>query len=200
MCYYFCKQGYLQSNTNTKMLEFLKGKKNHFIGIDFGTSAIKVVELSYRDQQIYLENYGIVELNFDGQSERSDADNASSYEQKLNDALRTLVKKMGLKNGSQSYVSIPGFSGLITIIELPEMQQEELAKAIQFEAHKYIPSSLDEVAMSWEIVEHVEAAMPEPLIMAKRRAEGQVPVEVPLTPEHENGIDKTIKEIFERYL
>jgi len=139
------------------MLEFLKGKKNHFIGIDFGTSAIKVVELSYRDQQIYLENYGIVELNFDGQSERSDADNASSYEQKLNDALRTLVKKMGLKNGSQSYVSIPGFSGLITIIELPEMQQEELAKAIQFEAHKYIPSSLDEVAMSWEIVEHVGA-------------------------------------------
>src|SRR3989338_4716013 len=51
-----------------------------------------------------------------------------------------------------------------------------------------------------EIVEHVEDAMPEPLIMAKRRAEGQVPVEVPLTPEHENGIDKTIKEIFERYL
>jgi type IV pilus assembly protein PilM len=37
------------------------------------------------------------------------------------------------------------------------MPQEELAKAIQFEAHKYIPSSLDEIAMSWEIIEHIEA-------------------------------------------
>jgi type IV pilus assembly protein PilM len=41
------------------------------------------------------------------------------------------------------------------------MQDDELTKAIQFEAHKYIPSSLDEVAMSWEIIEHEkEPAIP----------------------------------------
>jgi type IV pilus assembly protein PilM len=140
------------------MLEFLKGKKNSFVGVDFGTSAIKGVELSYKNQQIHLENYGIVDLDWSGDTEQMKVGGGLSYEQRLNDALRKLIEKMKLKNDVQAYVSIPGFSGLITIIELPEMEQEELSNAIQFEAHKYIPSSLDEVAMSWEIVEHVESA------------------------------------------
>ena len=140
------------------MLEFLKGKKNHFVGIDFGTSSIKVVELSYENQKVALVNYGIISLDSEIRVEQQQGAKASSYEQKLNEALRGLINKMKLKKGAQAYVSIPGFSGLITIIELPDMQQAELAKAIQFEAHKYIPSSLDEVTMSWEIVEHIGAA------------------------------------------
>lgn len=136
------------------MFEFIKGKNKCFVGVDFATSSIKVVELSYKDQHAYLENYGVVDLNWSGQGEQP---SNSSYDQKLNDALKGLIVKMNLKKKAPAYVSIPGFSGLITIIDLPDMPQEELAKAIQFEAHKYIPSSLDEIAMSWEIVEHVDA-------------------------------------------
>ncbi|HEX8974147.1 MAG TPA: type IV pilus assembly protein PilM [Patescibacteria group bacterium] len=136
------------------MFELFNGRKNHFIGIDFGTSSIKVVELSYKDQQAHLENYGTVDLNWAQQGEIAQDVKAQSYEQKLNEALKSLLVKMGLEAGN-AYVSIPGFTGLITILELPDMREEELAKAIQFEAHKYIPSSLDEIAMSWEIIEHV---------------------------------------------
>lgn len=135
------------------MLDFFKGKKNHFIGIDFGTSSIKVVEISYKDQKVHLENYGVVDLNWSSQGDDKGVVRTASYEQKLNESLKTLLTKMKLTTGT-AYVSIPGFSGLITIIELPEMENEELAKAIKFEAHKYIPSSLDEIAMSWEIIEH----------------------------------------------
>lgn len=156
MCYYFLVSN-LQFNTNTKMLEFLKGKSKSFIGIDFATSSIKVVELSYKDKRAYLENYGIVDLNTAGNVDQAKGMNQSSYDEKLNEALKKLVDKMDLRHGSPAFVSIPGFSGLITIIELPDMQQEELAKAIQFEAHKYIPSSLDEIAMSWEVIEHIDA-------------------------------------------
>ena len=137
------------------MLEFLKGKKNHFIGIDFGTSSIKVVELSCKDQKAHLENYGVVDLNWAGHGDDQVGVKNASYEQKLNGALKELLTRMNMKTGN-AYVSIPGFSGLITIIELPEMESEELAKAIQFEAHKYIPSSLDEIAMSWEIIDRSE--------------------------------------------
>lgn len=136
------------------MLDFFKTKKNHFIGIDFGTSSIKVVEISYTNQKVHLENYGVVDLNWLNGGEKV-AMKSASYEQKLNDSLKGLLTKMNMKTGT-AYVSIPGFSGLITIIELPEMENEELAKAIKFEAHKYIPSSLDEIAMSWEIIEHAE--------------------------------------------
>ncbi len=132
------------------MLELFKTNKNHFIGVDFGTSSIKVVELSYTDKQTHLENYGFVSLN--SPEHDTSVNKASSLEQALNDSLKKLIVKMSVKPIS-TYVSIPGFSGLVTIIELPDMPEDELAKAIQFEAHKYIPSALDEVAMSWEIIE-----------------------------------------------
>lgn len=130
------------------MLELLKIKKNHFIGVDFGTSSIKVVELSYSNQKISLENYGFVELD----QMKSDKVGSASFEQTLNDLLKKLLVRMNIKP-VPTYVSIPGFSGLVTIIELPDMSEEELAKAIKFEAHKYIPSSLDEIVMSWEVIE-----------------------------------------------
>ncbi len=131
------------------MLELFKKNKNHFIGVDFGTSSIKVVELSYVNQQTRLENYGFVDLNL---ANNNDTLRSSSFEQALNEALKKLLTKMNMKAAS-AYVSIPGFSGLVTIIDLPDMLDEELAKAIQFEAHKYIPSALDEIAMSWEVIE-----------------------------------------------
>jgi type IV pilus assembly protein PilM len=54
--------------------------------------------------------------------------------------------------GHSAYVAMPAFIGLISLIEFPLMEESELQEAIRFEAHKYIPSSLDEVALSWEVV------------------------------------------------
>src|SRR6266568_2434927 len=102
------------------MLEFFSHSKNHFIGIDFGTSSIKVVELSYKDQKAHLENYGMVDLNWAKHGDDQKGPKSASFEQKLNNSLRELLSKMGIKSGN-ACVSIPGFSGLITIIELPEM-------------------------------------------------------------------------------
>lgn len=137
------------------MFEFLKCKKNHFVGIDFGTSSIKVVELSYKDQKVFLENYGFIDLSQGEGKKQEHYKEKYPQEQKINVAIRRLIDKMKLKSKA-AYISIPGFNGLITIIELPEMQNDELEKAIQFEAHKYIPSSLDEVSMSWEVIEHID--------------------------------------------
>ncbi len=141
------------------MFELFKTNKNHFIGVDFGTSSIKVVELSYTNQQTRLENYGLVSLNLENFDNKL---KTASVEQALNDSLKKLIVKMKVRPIS-TYVSIPGFSGLVTIIDLPDMPEAELAKAIQFEAHKYIPSALDEVAMSWEVIEreNVTAKLPE---------------------------------------
>lgn len=139
------------------MFEFITGGKNKFIGIDFGTSSIKVVALAYKNERVYLENYGIVDLNLEAQSAQKSMVKNQSFEEKLNVALKNVLKKMKIGSGL-AYVSIPSFSGLITLIDLPEMNEDELGRAIQFEAHKYIPSSLDEVAMSWEIVNHKDIA------------------------------------------
>lgn len=131
------------------MFELFGNKKNRFVGVDFGTSYIKIVELSYKNQKAHLENYGVVDLAWI--SENSNAAKMQTYEEKIIHCLKTIISKMELKTLA-AFISIPGFSGLVTLIEFPEMKEEEIAKAIQFEAHKYIPTSLEEVAMSWEVV------------------------------------------------
>ena len=141
------------------MLEFLKGKSNHFIGVDFGTSSIKAVELSYKDQKAFLENYAIADMSFlsDKTKNKIGDEKTSVYEENVVHALEALFEKMKTKTKTAN-ISLPGFNGLITIIEMPEMEEEELSKAIQFEAHKYIPVSLDEVSMSWEVIEHIDSS------------------------------------------
>jgi len=130
------------------MFNFFSSKKSRFLGIDFGTSYIKIVELSCKNQQVRLENYGMLDLAWVEQGENI---KTQSYEEKIIGFLKTLVETMGT-DLREAFISIPGFTGLITLIEFPEMSDEEIGKAIQFEAHKYIPTSLDEIAMSWEVV------------------------------------------------
>lgn len=135
------------------MLGLFSKDKGRHIGIDIGTSAIKIVELSYKDQKPYLENYGWIDLEAAIHVNDPKEIKLQSYEDSLKLCLQELCHSMNIKN-SPVYVSMPGFSGLITMIEFPEMSAEELENAIQFEAHKYIPTSIEEIAMSWDIVGH----------------------------------------------
>lgn len=125
------------------MFNFLN--KNHFLGIDFGTSSIKIVELELNKQRVQLANYGWVKIDFNGD------DGEIDYNNKVKIYLQALVEKMNPKSKAV-YASMPSFSGLVTLIEFPNMKRSELDQAIQFEAHKYIPTSLDEVSISWDVV------------------------------------------------
>ena len=136
------------------MFKLFGGSKNCSIGIDFGTSAIKIVELSRKNQKIRLENYGWVDLGLLNPSSirgLASSESQVSYNKKLQKYLEKLIKSMRLSS-DEAYISLPGFSGLITVIEFPDMASEELEEAIRFEARKYIPISLDEIALDWEIV------------------------------------------------
>lgn len=142
------------------MFGLFGNSKNYSIGIDFGTSAIKVVELSYKNKKIHLENYGWVDLGLANPSSIKGIavpDSQAAYNKKLQRYLEKLIKSMKL-HSSGAYISLPGFSGLITVIEFPDMNESELDDAVKFEARKYIPISLDEVALDWEIIGKEEEA------------------------------------------
>lgn len=123
--------------------------KPYFLGIDFGTSRIKAVELTLKDGKPALVKYGGVSLaalenGILSSSERSYGEEVALY-------LRALLERMRPKSKGAS-VAMPAFIGLISLIEFPEMEKADLEEAVRFEAHKYIPSSLDEVALSWEVI------------------------------------------------
>jgi len=131
-------------------------KQNIFLGIDIGTTSIKLVELQKTKQKIELTNYGILEKY--GHLERiNDAIQTNSFkllEESTALLLRQLIEKSKIKN-QKTYMSLPSFSGFVSIIELPEMSNKELAKAVNFQAGQYIPMPLQETTLDWQIIERV---------------------------------------------
>jgi len=123
--------------------------KPYFLGVDFGTSYIKAVELTLRNGQPELVNYGYIEMNFT--EGKSASFSSMSPEKAVHDYLVALLGSVKPKSKTVN-IALPGFSGLITLIALPMMAAEDLEKAIQFEAHKYIPAPLEDVAFSWEVI------------------------------------------------
>ncbi len=166
-------------------------RKNCFVGIDFGNSAIKVAELTFKNQKAQLVNYGQANLDLPAESDEKKL-RLLSFDDKLKAHLQSLVDKMKLKS-SLAYLAMPGFTGLITLLEFPEMKREELGKAIQYEAHKYIPTTLNEVTLGWEIV----AKKDDSSILVKRDSVGNIQVLLAAVPKKEvaryENIVKSVK-------
>jgi len=135
-------------------LNIFRSIKPRNIGVDIGTSSIKVVELNKRGGRFELSNYGMFEL------ESSDAIAKGTEEwqnilkmpdKAISDGISDLMKRLKI-NASDVIASIPSFSTFATVIEMPYVSNEDLARALPFEAKKYIPIPLDEVVLDWSIV------------------------------------------------
>jgi type IV pilus assembly protein PilM len=120
--------------------------KNKFLGIDIGTSSIKIVEIKIGNNKPILSNYAWMKLGGEFDENKGEAQDA---------ILAKYLKRMlaeGKFRSQNTFVSMPASGGLITLIEFPEMNREDLDQAIKFEAHKYIPTSLDDITLSWDVL------------------------------------------------
>ncbi len=131
-------------------------KEKYFLGIDFGARSIKAVELEFAKNKSKLVNYGWV--NLDSSQEAVDLADSSNSE-RLGAALASLLQNFKPKTNSVT-VSIPSFNGLVLMVDFPVMDEIELAKAIKLESRKYIPAPIEDVNISWEIVEGAQPVNP----------------------------------------
>ncbi len=125
-----------------------------FLGIDIGTSAIKIVELSAFARRIKLENY--VELPTSNFQQRQFQTPEKSViflpSEDIAEAIKTALSKAKIKT-RDCVISIPDFLTFFTAFDLPKMTKEELAQAVKNEARKYIPLPLKEVTLDWHLRE-----------------------------------------------
>lgn len=118
------------------------------MGIDIGTSNVKIVELKMNANRPVLTNYAWMSLE---SLEKKKDPKSSYFDVVLPEYLKKMLKEAQI-NSKQIYFSIPAFGGLVTIIKFPAIEKKELDQAVMFEAKKYIPMSLDEVVLSWDVV------------------------------------------------
>ena len=134
------------------MLLFKRNPRN-FLGIDIGTSAIKIVELSKERNDVKLENYGEMGVRtvVDRSFRSGEGNSLLLSDQDVAKSISLIFEKAKIST-REAFFSIPDFSSFFTFIDLPPMAPEEVDKAVQFEARRHIPLPLAEVALDWVMV------------------------------------------------
>ncbi|OGU24844.1 MAG: pilus assembly protein PilM [Geobacteraceae bacterium GWF2_54_21] len=125
---------------------FLFKKKKEVIGIDVGSSSVKLVQLKDNKGSYQLLNAGIIALPPEAIVDNSLMDSAS-----IAATIKNLVSSMGIKVKDVA-CSISGNSVIIRKIILPAMPQEELEDQITWEAEQYIPFDINDVNMDFQIL------------------------------------------------
>ena len=141
------------------MFEFLKeklsalsGAQLHFsaeksaIGIDIGSSAIKIVQLRREKGKAILETYGELALGPYAGLEIGQATQLPN--QKLVEAINDLMRESHTTT-TNAGVAIPFAASLISLLDLPKVSDKDLAQMVPLEARKYIPVPIAEVTLDW---------------------------------------------------
>ncbi len=119
------------------------------IGIDIGSSSIKVVQLKRKEGRAILETYGEIVLGPYAGTEAGRATNLQS--EKLQEAISDLVREANVTTKNAA-LSIPFSSSLISIVQMPDLGEKKLAEMIPIEARRYIPVPISEVSLDWWVV------------------------------------------------
>ncbi len=123
------------------------------LGIDVGTTSIKVVELEHQNGAIALRNYGMLENT--GHLERENAAIQTSSLKIMDEMTAGLLKELLNQMGPTSknaVFSLPAFSSFVTVMELPNVTEKEVGQAVPYEARQYVPFPLTEVVLDWEVL------------------------------------------------
>ena len=125
-------------------------KEKSVLGIDIGSSSLKVVQLRKEHGKAVLETYGELALGPYGGAEIGQATNLSS--EQIAETLVDLLHEAKVTTKSCG-VSIPFARSLLTLVELPYRRDPKEQKTIiELEARKYIPVPVSEVQLDWFIV------------------------------------------------
>ena len=119
------------------------------IGVDIGTSTIKVVQLRRERGRVILETYGAIAL---GPYAGVEVGRATALPaEKIAEALKDVIREANVTTVDAA-VSIPYSSSLVSIIKLPAVAERQLAQVVPIEARKYIPVPINEVLLDWFVV------------------------------------------------
>jgi type IV pilus assembly protein PilM len=136
-----------------------KQKKNRsVVGVDIGSSSLKVVQLRREGQTAVLETYGELALGPYAGGEIGQATNLPA--DKIAETLKDLLREAAVTT-TDAGVSIPFSRSLLRLLSLPRRDDpHELKTMVELEARKYIPVPVSEVQLDW-------FQLPDPVVEGK---------------------------------
>ena len=125
---------------------FVHQSQESVLGVDIGTSSVKVVQVKNDKGRAVLETYGV--LSVGPYAERSVGQSADLSPEKIKTLIGDLFSEANVTSQVAS-MSIAMRHSLLVTIELPQIATKNLEQAVSIEARKYIPVPISEVALDW---------------------------------------------------
>lgn len=123
------------------------------VGIDFGSSSVKVVEVQSHEGVIALTTYGELQLGPYG-----DLGMGSSVKlplQKKIEAIVDVMRESGI-TAKDGVFTLQLAESFVTVISLSAKENEDISPRVHVEARKYIPVPINDVALEWTELESAE--------------------------------------------
>jgi type IV pilus assembly protein PilM len=131
--------------------DIFKKKNTSALGIDIGSSSVKVVQLKKKGDKAILETYG--ELSLGPYAGVSIGQSTNLPTEKMVQAINDLLAEKEVAVSTKVCgLAIPFKASLLSIIEMPAIGQKELASMVPIEARKYIPVPISDVTIDWSVI------------------------------------------------
>lgn len=119
-------------------------KDNLVVGVDIGSHAVKVCQLSKSDKSYSVVNLGSITL-----PEGAVEDGTLNEPDIVAKAISDLLTNLKIKNKKVGF-SISGYSVIVKKVNLAVMEDSQLEEHIMAEAEQYIPFDLDDVYLDFQ--------------------------------------------------
>lgn len=117
-----------------------------FFGLDIGTNAVRVVQLSPTSNGWNLVHYGYAPV--DAKTTASDSVEARK---RLGEVIMTAVGQSGIKTSNVA-IGLPSSKTFTTIIDVPKVSEQELRATMKYQIDQYIPMAIDEAKVDWALL------------------------------------------------
>lgn len=128
-------------------MAWLQTKQSRLVGIDVSTSAVKVLELARSGTGYRVEAYGVAPLPIHAIHDREIKDVGAVCE-----AVVKAVVRSGTQ-AKQAAIAMRSSAVITKIVQLEAILSiDELEERVKLEASRYIPYSIDEVSLDFEVL------------------------------------------------
>lgn len=139
-------------------------RRKNALGLDIGSSSVKLVQLNESSKGIHLANFSMAPL-----PSEAIVDGALMNSPAVVDTIQQMVANQRLRTKDVA-VSVSGNSVIIKKISLPAMTPEELRESINWEAEQYIPFDVADVYLDYQILQsRPEQGQMDVLLVAAKR-------------------------------
>ena len=117
-----------------------------FFALDIGTTAVRLVQLRASGDSWTLVKYGVAPVDI-----KISTSDASEDQKRLSDVITSLISQTGV-DVRNVVLGIPSNKMFATVVDLPDLPQQELASTIKYQAEQFIPMSQDEAKIDWAVL------------------------------------------------